>query len=168
LADFSFTSEADSKALLISNDSRGTNCYRAPELVTFDAVYNNKVDIWSMGCILYELAVGRRAFNSDWATSEYKKASGTTLEIHLDEYFSTQCKESIKMYIMHMLQVDSTLRPSATHLLEEFSKNFQITHIHHNVQVDEDFDKIPRSEQSTGISDALMSSIQRNDLNAFK
>lgn len=165
LADFGFSSEADSKTLLTSNMGRGTTCYRAPELLSFDAVYNNKVDIWSMGCILYELAVGRRVFKDDWAASEYKKSSGT-LEIHLDENFSSQCKETITTHIMCMLQIDSTLRPSATYFLEEFSKNFQTTHIHHIAQVHQDFDdEIPEPQKSPGISDAL---IQRNDLNAFK
>jgi serine/threonine protein kinase len=47
----------------------------------------NKVDTWSMGCILYELAVGQKAFNDDFATYEYKR-SAKELDVPLDETFN--------------------------------------------------------------------------------
>ena len=99
LAEFGFVSDANSSSLRISSTGtgRGTQCYRAPELLTFDnPTYSKKTDIWSMGCILYELAVGRKAFKDDWSANEYKKSSGSTLEIHLDEHFSNQCTETIE------------------------------------------------------------------------
>ena len=67
-----------------------------------------------------------RAFKDDWATHEYYKTSGSTLEVPLDENFSDQCKKAITMYIVRMLQIDSTLRPSAKDLLDEFSRNFHL------------------------------------------
>ena len=61
LADFGFTSEGTSRSVRSSSLSRGTPGYRAPELLSdTKSVFNNKVDIWSMGCILYELAVGQK------------------------------------------------------------------------------------------------------------
>src|SRR5271169_6862808 len=70
LADFGFTSEATSTTLQTSVDGKGTPGYRAPELVR-SSKYNNKTDIWSLGCILYELAVGQKAFPDDFATFTY-------------------------------------------------------------------------------------------------
>jgi len=66
VADFGLTSEATSRSLT-TKDSRGSTGYRASELVNFDgkAVYSQKSDIWSMGCILYELPTGQLAFASD-------------------------------------------------------------------------------------------------------
>jgi serine/threonine protein kinase len=141
LADFGFTSEATSASLHTSTSSRGTPGYRAPELLSdHKPVYNNKVDIWSMGCILYELAQGQKAFYTDWATIQHK-TSGSSLDIILDETFSEQCKEAVTVSIHAMLQIDSVLRPSAKYLFNEFSQNFESTQVQpcNNVRIDRDF-----------------------------
>jgi len=52
--------------------SNGTPCYRAPELLRTAPTYTNKVDIWGLGCILYELLFEQKLFNSDWEVSERK------------------------------------------------------------------------------------------------
>jgi serine/threonine protein kinase len=83
LADFGLASEATSGTLHFSTEAKGTSGYRAPELVESN-VYNNKADIWSLGCILYELTVGQKAFQDDIATFVYK-TSGEILTIVLSE-----------------------------------------------------------------------------------
>jgi serine/threonine protein kinase len=56
--------------------ARGTNSYRAPELLDCESgqpgEYTNKVDMWAVGCILYELVLRRKAFPSDWGVFQYK------------------------------------------------------------------------------------------------
>lgn len=42
-----------------------TAWYRAPELLLGSGLYSAPVDIWSMGCIIAEMAVGRPLFNGD-------------------------------------------------------------------------------------------------------
>jgi serine/threonine protein kinase len=124
LADFGFTSEADSKSVQVSTDSRGTPGYLSPELIKNS--FNNKTDIWSLGCILYELATGERPFLTHHATREWQ-LEGTPLKIDLDEYFSLQCKETIEKTILAMLQLEPSARPSASVLLNEFLANFNST-----------------------------------------
>ena len=43
---------------------RGTPCYMAPELFTEDGVYSIASDLWGLGCLLYEMAVGKPPFVS--------------------------------------------------------------------------------------------------------
>ena len=40
-------------------------------MVQDDPTFNNKADIWALGCILYELCMGVKLFKSDWAVREY-------------------------------------------------------------------------------------------------
>jgi serine/threonine protein kinase len=66
VADFGLTSQGTSQSLHYTEFARGTSGYRAPELLLQDtAVYNNKVDIWALGCILFELVVGTKPFTTD-------------------------------------------------------------------------------------------------------
>ena len=41
----------------------GTMCYWCPELIT-ERPYGEKADIWSLGCLLYEMAEFRPPFGS--------------------------------------------------------------------------------------------------------
>ena len=130
LADFGLASEATSRTLHTTIDSKGTSGYRAPELIGWeDNKFNNKVDIWSLGCILYELAVGQKAFKNDVATFEYK-TFGKGLTITFGNDFDDPCKEIITNTILNMLQIDYFSRPSAADLLQEFESNL------HSIQVE--------------------------------
>ncbi len=44
------------------NKSAMTPCYTAPELFSEDGIYNYKTDLWALGCIMYEMAVGQVPF----------------------------------------------------------------------------------------------------------
>jgi serine/threonine-protein kinase ULK4 len=41
---------------------RGTPCYMAPELFSDDATHSTASDLWALGCVLYECAMGRAPF----------------------------------------------------------------------------------------------------------
>jgi serine/threonine-protein kinase ULK4 len=44
------------------NKSAMTPCYTSPELFSEDGAYNYKTDLWALGCIMYEMAVGQVPF----------------------------------------------------------------------------------------------------------
>jgi len=57
-----------------TEDGRGTRGYRPPEFLLNEQqaiTVTCSVDIWAVGCILFELWQGRKAFQKDWNTREY-------------------------------------------------------------------------------------------------
>jgi serine/threonine protein kinase len=120
LADFGYATQLNSRSRLATASARGTDGYFAPEFFSDgDALYDTKVDIWSLGCILYELAMGKNAFSSNSAIFEYK-SSGRPPIITSDESFSQQCEIDINTCLSNMLKVDPAQRPSATDLTKSF------------------------------------------------
>src|SRR5271168_2630890 len=61
---------------LSTTSARGTSGYRAPELTRPQAKYTNKVDLFALGCVFYELFCKRKAFDSDWDIIDYARESG--------------------------------------------------------------------------------------------
>ena len=108
-----------STQLQSSHFVRGTSGYRAPELL--DGRFSNKVDIWAMGCILYELVVGRRAFTSgDDSVAHLLRDSRRKLTIVPDENFDPKTKRRLSNYISEMLKLEPPDRPGAYFLYEGF------------------------------------------------
>ena len=44
---------------------KGTPSYMSPELFEEDGVFSMQSDIWALGCLIYEMAVGKPPFESD-------------------------------------------------------------------------------------------------------
>ena len=122
LADFGLTSDANSQGFQISSKGRGTPGYRAPEFFSdINPMFNDKVDIWSVGCILFELALGKRAFDSDFAVLEHKLRGRDNLAIVLDESFSNQCKARVEKTVALILRLNPASRPSASAIFKLLS-----------------------------------------------
>src|SRR5277367_6104247 len=74
IGDFGLTVEGSSNPRT-TVFSMGTPCYRAPELVRgVKKVFSNRVDIWALGCIFYEILFRMPAFDSDYAAGIYSSA----------------------------------------------------------------------------------------------
>jgi serine/threonine protein kinase len=99
---------------------KGIEQYQAPELLRHGTV-TTAVDIWSMGCILYEIAIGKPAFHDDFAIVEYYLQQ-SPLNIDFDNRFDEKDKIIISEAISRMLEIDSSKRPPASTLSREFHK----------------------------------------------
>jgi len=61
LGDFGLAREADPNEKLAVRREICTLWYRAPELIMGDTSYTSRIDVWSAGCIMLEMLVGRCA-----------------------------------------------------------------------------------------------------------
>ncbi|KAI4263017.1 MAG: hypothetical protein L6R42_001820 [Xanthoria sp. 1 TBL-2021] len=64
LCDFGFTREYDGKMSYLQTFC-GTVCYSAPEMLKGEKYAGEKVDVWSLGIILYALLTGELPFDDD-------------------------------------------------------------------------------------------------------
>ena len=116
------TSTATSRRLHTTLGQRGKPCYRAPELVRnadTGGLFNRKVDIWALGCILFEMCIGRKAFKHDFETDDF---AFRRLELSIDfpEWFDTDTKTTYEHIIRQMLDSDYQKRPSVDGLCVTF------------------------------------------------
>jgi serine/threonine protein kinase len=141
LADFGFSTHVSSTSLGFTTSIKGTSGYFAPEFLVGDRPsYDNKVDVWSVGCILYELAAGKRAFDHEFYTLQYK-ASRVLPDITFDSSFGHHDKENVRSLVRGMLDLDPNARPSATDLVVKISMNHEqtIAQRPQNIQIYQEF-----------------------------
>jgi len=126
VADFGLTAEGTSKRALETQYSRGTPSYRAPELIV-DGKYTNKVDIWALGCIFYEIIFQKRAFSGDIEIHQYALTYNTS---SVDSKIPPDVAEilprkDVRTFVLAIirdtLDADSTKRPSAVVLSKRFN-----------------------------------------------
>jgi len=91
----------------------GTPYYLSPEICQ-EKPYNQKSDIWSLGCILYEMVTLRHAFDAS-------SMKGLVVKILRGTYPSIPSvySQNLKDLIDEMLQKDPHKRPSIKRILEK-------------------------------------------------
>jgi len=124
IADFGLTSEGTSKTPHTTRYSRGTSSYRAPELIR-DAKYTNKIDIWAIGCVFYELVFKNKAFPGDAAVLDYALNNISfghilPLPFEPDTVSDETRKVFISRIILQILDIDPVKRPGAEQLYKRF------------------------------------------------
>ncbi|KAJ8306377.1 hypothetical protein KUTeg_016922 [Tegillarca granosa] len=91
----------------------GTPCYISPELCE-GKPYNQKSDIWALGCVLYELASLKRAFEAaNLPALILKIMRGTFAPI--SEIYS----EDLRTLILSMLHLDPNRRPHINQIMAQ-------------------------------------------------
>ena len=90
----------------------GTPYYMSPEQIN-DQKYNEKSDIWSLGCIIYETTALRAPFE---ATTHYQLAQ--KIKAGKIDRIPKIYSEELWKFIMTMITQDPTNRPSVDDLLK--------------------------------------------------
>lgn len=113
----------DSSGISVKTPNIMAPVYRAPELVRQGQLFDNKIDIWAFGCVLFEMTTQRQAFSGE---GEIRKFMRNPEEIKVFELDYRDVNEDIVMsakwvegLINEMLQVNSDRRPSADSVLKK-------------------------------------------------
>jgi serine/threonine protein kinase len=114
ITDFGFSAMAGVSLPKPLSMGRMMRNYFAPELL-ISSRYNGKVDIWSAGCILYELATGCAAFPDDEAVRKYAW-SGSHAPLVADNRAGLGVE--IEERVGEMLNISPEMRPDATTVLK--------------------------------------------------
>lgn len=113
------TSEGGTSRLQTTIGGRGTPGYRAPEILAERSAYSHKADVWSMGCILFELCTRNQAFKSDYFVSNFRFQKD--FPVPFVDGISDKLKAILTTkWLIPMLQVDPKCRPSAKFVLNSF------------------------------------------------
>jgi serine/threonine protein kinase len=111
LVDFGFTREYEGKSNYLQTWC-GTVCYSAPEMIKGEKYAGEKVDVWSLGIILYALLCGELPFDDDDETATKNKILKE--EPKYPEHLPPLAKE----LIMSMLSKRPLLRPTLADILQ--------------------------------------------------
>jgi serine/threonine protein kinase len=112
LCDFGFTREYEGKAAYLQTFC-GTVCYSAPEMLRGEKYAGEKVDVWSLGVILYALIRGELPFDED-------DDQATKAKILKDEpHFPGDFPEEAKTLISKLLSKRPLYRPSMGEILAD-------------------------------------------------
>lgn len=101
----------------------GTPLYMSPE-VLHGAGYDMRSDVWSLGCVVYELVMLRSPFKSDQQLSLYD----LFVRISKGEYppLADRCSANLKELVTQMLNVESTKRLDTARVLEVCNAQKQV------------------------------------------
>ncbi|XP_024517955.1 calcium-dependent protein kinase 33 [Selaginella moellendorffii] len=114
LADFGTSSRFSKKGSppgMIMRGMVGTERYRAPEMSSPGCVYDERVDVWSMGIVLYEMLSGKCAFPG-LASQEIEKRLGCLEDLPISSLDWIGINNEAKKLILHLLNIDPEKRLS--------------------------------------------------------
>jgi len=112
LIDFGFAARFDSGGGDLCKERCGTLQYVAPEIIR-GCGYNEKVDLWSVGCLVYVLLTGKSLYRGNDQQVMKKVAAG---EIDFGKRFK-DLTEGAQDLILSLLEWDPVQRPSAAEAL---------------------------------------------------
>ena len=114
MSDFGIASKSTASRLCDPTNTRPMEGGRPPEYA-FSSINTNKVDIWSMGCILYELVANQPAFRDDVAVYKHYFRN-QTVNFNVHNEFEEDDKDTISMTLRRMLNKEPSERPPASKL----------------------------------------------------
>lgn len=96
----------------------GTRGYYAPEFITspFPPRYTNKVDVWSFGCIIFEMATGEKTFTDEGQIREFATKNASFPRQRFP--FAGQSANFLFALIQGLLTVEAKKRPKPASIVQ--------------------------------------------------
>ena len=88
--------------------------YRAPEVILSCGVYDEAIDIWSLGCIIYEIMTLSQPFSASNPLSIAKKIVDGEYTPIPDDYYSPLLLDTVKK----CMTADQNYRPNITEICQ--------------------------------------------------
>ncbi|MBC7815294.1 MAG: protein kinase, partial [Planctomycetaceae bacterium] len=118
-------SEADSETNLTASGAIvGTPAYMAPEQASGHPV-DGRADLFSLGCVLYELLSGKRAFSGPTTMSILMSLANHTPAA--PDVVSPECPASLSRLVMQLLAKDPANRPASAQAVIQALDELDIT-----------------------------------------
>ncbi|CAK57002.1 unnamed protein product (macronuclear) [Paramecium tetraurelia] len=116
-----------SDKVLFLSEFAGTENYRAPEFFQERIQYNNKIDIWALGLIFYEMITGQSLIQKkkQIKDSQYIKSKIESINMF---------KENIQELLYNMLEQSYFQRWSAQSLMKELQRVIEIMELKEGLQ----------------------------------
>jgi Protein kinase domain/Ankyrin repeats (3 copies) len=122
IADFGATSPGTTKRAVTTMAQRGTQGFRAPELISTSR-FTNKVDIWAIGCIFYQILLRTPLFRDDYEVLQLSESRNVQSLSRLDlsdAPLSKAIRKHLSEFLHATLDIEPKNRPTAQALSSLF------------------------------------------------
>lgn len=94
--------------------------------------FSNKADVWAVGCIFYELLVGKRPFVDDWSVSKYAESDKPiSIPEEAIERFGADWHKSLSRFLGELLSVNPRTRFSVAQAMSHCAFHYEFGFIDH-------------------------------------
>lgn len=106
----------------------GTDCYMAPEMLS-SSRYGKPADMWSLGCILYELCTGQFMWELDGILGALVMADSHSVQKLVQKEIAPAVGNELKSLLKKLLHINPAMRPTATTCMRKklFKRGFSLS-----------------------------------------
>ena len=108
-----------STQLMYTSTGFGVPSYQAVELFDESGIYTKSVDIWALGCILYEMTHYNQLFTTKARGRLWGLRLMEKVRKHEHQPINESCPVEIKDLILKCINPEPTTRPKILELLDE-------------------------------------------------
>ena len=125
--------------LMYTKTGVGVPAYQAVELFDESGIYTKSVDIWALGCILYEMIHYNQLFTVEVKGRLWGLMLMEKIRKHEHQPINESCPARMKELILKCINPESTKRPTILELLDE-SIDLKMTLGEEDNERDEEFE----------------------------